>query len=469
MSDTETQLRATLRRLAGSSAPVPMPSDVPRRVRRRRVGATCVVATFVVATAVVVASVARLPDRDEGSVPANDPFRSVPASWPHVVLGSPDGALLSGTVDGHPFRLLAETDTDGGPCVRLDLPDARPRGSGIRTCRSDAEAPVPTMADLDIKVIRDDALGHLEANVGFVSDRTASLTVRSTDSSVAIPILPAPQGWNVQPFLFFPPPALDGWLDAQDAQRTVLADTLLCGSTPGVMGCRGAVEQLAEVPGSYAPPPIVLGTQPGDDWDYLRPIARPAPTGDSAVDVRYGGDVTPYVDREDPSPVIGQKIVVTYGTADGLTWGLSSYQTNGRWGSNDVGALALFFGHAASGSDPGQMDGGRVVSAEVPHGEAMSLGVDPRQGQGGSGFLVVFGWVSTEVDHVDIAMQDGWTQQVPVEHAGPVDMGWILAFVPSEAGTATPVTADGSTLQRAAICAPNGQAVPPSCPAWSEG
>jgi hypothetical protein len=48
-------------------------------------------------------------------------------------------------------------------------------------------------------------------------------------------------------------------------------------------------------------------------------------------------------------------------------------------------------------------------------------------------------------------------------------MGWILAFVPSEAGTATPVTADGSTLQRAAICAPNGQAVPPSCPAWSEG
>ncbi len=468
MNEVETRIREAVGRLAGPAIPLAMPPDVPRRVLRRRLSIVSGLASVVIALAVLTVAVVRLPDHADAPRPLANPYASLPADWPKVIVQPDDQALLAGTVDGIDFRLTAETDADGGPCLLLHLPLAAPSGKGLWTCRSDAESPVPTKADLDLNVIRDDALGDLEANVGFVSARTATLGVLIDGKEQPVPLLAVPEGWNVTPFLFFPPPNVDGWLDALGQDNAALAETQLCGSGRYQMGCFRVGGQIAAIPGSYTPPPDgSFGQPPGEEWTYLEPIVRPTVDGDIAVTQVYGGDFTPYVDLELPSPVIGKKIVVTYGKVGGDPFSLAIYQTNGKWGYNDVGQIELFWGRAWTDTDPGDYGGGSGLGAGMQQGEDLALLVDPRHASDGSRFQVVYGWTSLRVDHVEIRLEDGWTQRVSVSHAGPVDgLGWMMAFVPTAMGAVVPVTADGAELRRWPICVSSGAGEAPTCLTW---
>jgi hypothetical protein len=400
-------------------------------------------------------------------VPAANLSTQLPAGWPALTTTVPtDGALLTGGVQDIPFSLYADADANGGPCLRLEVAGS----STLRTCRDQADAPVPTLADLDLDVQRDPALGHLEANMGFVSVRTDVLSAFLDGTDHPLPILPAPDGWDVRPFLFFPPPNLDGWVDALGSGDKVLAETSLCGSLQVQMGCLRFVDQIAVIPGTYTPPPRDrFGSPPGEDWDYLDPIVEPVASGDTIVEPVYGVDAIPYVDLLMPSPVVGKKIVVTYGTVGGEEFSLAAFNTNGKYDTDRGGVLELSWGHAYTDTDPGSIDGGSSIGAGVPPGEELSLLLDPRQDENGTRYQALYGWTSMQVDHVEIRMEDGWTERVAVQHAGPVDgFGWVLAFIPRGLGAAVPVTAAGLELTWSPLCDGHSSEAP-TCPSWFHG
>jgi hypothetical protein len=219
---------------------------------------------------------------------------------------------------------------------------------------------------------------------------------------------------------------------------------------------------------SDAPTPsgaVRFGSPPGDGWAYLDPIVEPTWSGDSIVQPVYGVDATPYVDLESPSPVAGKKIVLTYGTVAGAEFSLAAYNTTGDAGSNGSGTLELFWGHAAMGADPGEYGGGSSLGAGLRSGEDLSLLLDARSPRSGAPFEVLYGWTSLKVDHLDIRMDDGWTQRVQVQRAGPVSgYGWVLAFIPKGLGAAVAVTAGGQALSSWPLCVGGGAGVAPTCP-----
>jgi hypothetical protein len=326
VNDLEEQLRGSLERLAGPVVARVAPEGIRARVRRRRIGVALVAACTSLALAGAAVAVIRRPVPSV-VVPTLNPYRSLPPGWPAVDTTEDPGAVVAGTVDGVAFRLTATTADGGDPCLHLLV-----HGERLGTlCGSTSDAPVPTRADLDLGVLRGGALGDLRAHLGFVSERTASLVAFYDGIDHPMPVFAEPDGWNVRPFLFFPPPRFDAWVDAVDDAGNPLAETSVCGSLHTQMGCIRLVDQVAVIPGRYTPPPPGrLGSPPGDSWEYLDPIVRAEPTGDRVVDIAWGGSFTPYVDREVPSPVSGKKIVVTYGRAGGLEFALAVYDTNGR-------------------------------------------------------------------------------------------------------------------------------------------
>jgi hypothetical protein len=463
VNDLEEQLRGSLERLAGPVVARVAPEGIRARVRRRRIGVALVAACTSLALAGAAVAVIRRPVPPV-VVPTN-PYASLPPDWPAVATTEDPGAVVAGTVDGIGFRLTATTADGGDPCLHL-LVDGQQLGT---LCRSTSDAPVPTRADLDLGVLRGGALGDLRAHLGFVSERTASLVAFYDGIDHPMPVFAEPDGWNVRPFLFFPPSRFDGWVDAIDGAGNPLAETSLCGSLNTQMGCIRLVDQVAVIPGRYTPPPPGrMGSPPGDSWEYLDPIVRAEPTGDRVVDIAWGGSFTPYVDLELPSPVSGKKIVVTYGRAGGLEFALAVYDTNGRYDSDGGSVAQLSWGHAYTESDLGEVLGVSSLEAGVPPGQDVSLVLAPRRAPDGTRFEFVYGWASDRVDHVEFRMQDGWTQRVPVEHAGPTDgYGWVIAFIPDELGAAVPVTSDGRELARWALCVDEQGA--PVCPSWSHG
>jgi hypothetical protein len=66
----------------------------------------------------------------------------------------------------------------------------------------------------------------------------------------------------------------------------------------------------------------------------------------------------------------------------------------------------------------------------------------------GARFRELFGAVSGRVAYVEVELESGWTQRVPVLRAPQVPAaGFVLAFVPVQRGVAIPVTHEGERLE----------------------
>ena len=86
-------------------------------------------------------------------------------------------------------------------------------------------------------------------NYGFLSSRVDHLILRLDDgSTVQIPVLESPPGWDgVQAFLFFPPNGTDGTLIAYSKDGMELASAQICKYSQVSGGCGGVVKQLAPI------------------------------------------------------------------------------------------------------------------------------------------------------------------------------------------------------------------------------
>ena len=277
MTDMEAQVRDSLQRIAGEPRVQTMPPGTTRRIRRRQARVTTGIVALAVAALIAGAGLmqtlphaAAPPGRPaEGRGLASDPLEAVPADWPQIRVADPSSAYVnrddyrhvdgekhvisSGTVSGSEFSFVGWT-ADGGPCghgASLEL--AGPASPGERAatavstrgCQDDGDALVPDGADLELWGQGEGSLPELEASFGFVSQRVARLEVTLSDGySVEIPIMEGLPGWNVSPFLVFPPQGVTEDLVAYDAQGRALARAPLCRNDGISNTCRNPVEQL---------------------------------------------------------------------------------------------------------------------------------------------------------------------------------------------------------------------------------
>jgi len=296
MDTLETRIREALDRSVGAPPQRSMPPGTRSRVRRRQ--ARWVVGIVVVAVGAVFGGLTALKaipgggggaPGEGGTFVPNHPLEFVPEGWPTVRIGDPaDGYTLpsevagaagpvrviaSGTVDGHGFSFQSYVGDPragtSGPCLgfagpgldRFASPDPQPPGAvgGISSSTCATDQGVPQSLDMYRTSQQDtDQAPGTAPNYGFLSARVDRLGLRLDDgSTVDIPVLPSPPGWEgMQAFLFFPPVGSSGTLTAYAADGTELARAPMCSfSEDAAFGCGGGgtTTQLAPVPTPSAP------------------------------------------------------------------------------------------------------------------------------------------------------------------------------------------------------------------------
>jgi hypothetical protein len=474
MSRIEDRIREALAERAGSPPVATMPPSVQRRVRLRQVGLAAAlgsVAALAIAVALIAYGTALTPRPDPTSTfnPAADghtsPLEDVPPRWPAVDIHDPASAyvpslagetdvtegpvvLASGNVEGASFTLYAYTlgqGVEATPCLGFVgfAPAGEPTKSApdVGTCA--AALAVPQHQDVAFIGGGVSDVPGLEANFGFVSDRTDVVYVWGGGRLGMFPIhlLPRLDGWNVSPF-FFVPGRNAGPLEVDarvNGMVIPLAHADLCLPSDVSGTCRTEVQQELPVSSPVdVPVPLDLGSWP---------------------EVTDGGDFEPYVDHEanadgvvDPG-VVGEKTVIAYGTVQKAPWSLVAYKTGYPGAPGEVSPASDFFITGVGGSAgatlfdttpwaPNDLAAGRI------HGE------DDR-------FDSVDGIVSSRVDAVRLELSDGTVRDVTLI-PGPagVDARYFVVFIPHRApGRLVALDAAGQEVEQ--MCLRDMMGVPP--------
>jgi hypothetical protein len=468
MNDLELEVRAALRRHAGSIDVRSMPPRTGRSVRARQAGFVARIALVAAVGLIAAALVAVSLPHGSRLSPASDGFTSplehVPPGWPLVDVHDPRLAtvpvvddpalrsgpqvLVSGEVEGSAFTLVAWTDIAHGrdqACLGFaglaDPGEAVSAGPSTGYCTGERDG-VLQGADLALFGLQGSAPG-LMANFGFATDRVAEVWAAAGDQGFfQIPTIGGPSGWRATAFLFFPEPgsgSVEAYSEGGFSGGTALsrADVCAVGTVAGT--CRPSVDQLFPI--SSDPP---------------RGLEAPAPT--EWPEVTYGGAFTPYVDHEansagvvDPG-VIGQKVPVLWGTVQGVPWSLTAYDARGD-GAGPQGEPGPA-GQLFLGSDGAYGGSGLGLYGTTPW-QPNDLGLTGLVF--GSGPLTAYaGVVSSRVSRVELRLTDGAVRDVRLV-AGPagVDAGYFVVWTPNgTTGEIVALASDGSVVQSARLCAP---------------
>lgn len=279
MTNLETQLRESLRHIAGESGVRVMPPATLGRIRRRQAGVATGIAALVVVVLLGGTGLMRVMTREDNDGPVRpadgtqwyeESLGAVPEGWPQIRLSEPHDAYISeanskhvvgtkhviasGTVAGSAFSFVAWT-ANGGACgdgPSLELAGPAPIGKSpaaavatVGCASDDGPFPVPTGADLKVLGQGEGSLPELEASFGFVSGRVARLEVTMSDgAAIDIPILDGPGMWDVRTFLVFPPQGDSEDLVAYDREGRALARAPLCRNEGISNSCRNPTMQL---------------------------------------------------------------------------------------------------------------------------------------------------------------------------------------------------------------------------------
>ena len=284
MEGMETRMREALQRNIGTQPARPMPGGTRGRIRGRQVRWVTGVAVTGLAAAVAGLGLVRILPRHAPPAygPASgsmNPLERVPEGWPTVVIGDPaDGyrmpqevanssgpvrVIASGTVNGYGFSFQsfvgAGSTDESGPCLgfagpgldHFASPAPQPPDAvgGISSGTCAGAQGVPANKDMYLAGQIDTQTPGIAPNYGFLSSRVDHLVLRLDDgSTVQIPVLESPPGWDgVQAFLFFPPNGTDGTLIAYSKDGMELASAQICKYSQVSGGCGGVVKQLAPI------------------------------------------------------------------------------------------------------------------------------------------------------------------------------------------------------------------------------
>lgn len=470
MNDLEEQVRETLARHAGMPHSRPMPTGTARAVRVREAAFVGGVALVLVLSILATVAVFRtLPHGERGdSQVAGDgypsPLEDVPPGWPAVEISDPaqayipnlggdpdvlDGpvVLASGSVDGSAFTLYAYTQRRGDGITEclgfagFAAPaEAASTAPDVQTC---AYAPaVPEEGDLAFIGAGSAERPDLEANFGFVSRRVGRIYVWGGGDvgMFEVPILDGLEGWNVSPFLFVPstdagPIEVEG---GQSSQPLARADVCHASEVSGT--CRTEVQQL-----------VLVGVEVGGD--PLEPGAWP--------EVTIGGDFTPYVDHVVGADgaldagVVGEKVVIAYGTVQGIPWSLTAFDVRdgGGWTGNagpdgEPGpAGELFLGAG------GMFGGGGLALYGTTPWQANALGASGF-GFGAARLTAYAGVVSTRVERVEVHLADGEVRTVSlIDGPAGVEARYFVLWAPNDAaGRIVAFDAEGAEIDDQLMC-----------------
>jgi hypothetical protein len=459
MNRLEDEVRDVLAHHAGPSEVRRMPPSVVGRVRARE--ALFVGKVAVVAAVALLAGLLVLRSLPGGSRPdpADDGFTSpledVPPGWPTVDVGDAtlayvltleggsvvDGpfVIATGTVDGAPFSFYGWTDAEDGPCLGLLGPavdDEALRGAAPAVVCAGSPPAVPADSDLVLAGTGGFGAPGLGADFGFVSDRVRGLRAGvqiggpTEWTGLEVPLLERPEGWNVDPFLFFPPPG-EGAVEAWAAGDTLVAHADLC-AVGGATSCAPASVQ--DVPISADDPPRPVPPAPGR-WP----------------EVTFGGDFAPYVDHVIDengvldAEVVGEKVVVAYGTVQGVSWSLTAFNARGFDGSGEpVASGQIFLGSI------GQFGGSDLGPSSARPGDLEVSGI-------GFGQLPAYvGLVSSRVASVELRSADGEVRPIDLFDGPPgVDARYFVVWTPNGiAGRIVALDETGTMIGEKALCLP---------------
>jgi hypothetical protein len=162
--------------------------------------------------------------------------------------------------------------------------------------------------------------------------------------------------------------------------------------------------------------------------------------------VTLGGDVTPYIDHDGSLGIAGQKQVVAFGTANGIPWTITGFNTDGEGLYRTVGVCGdIEFGD-------GGTFGGAIVEGTPcgmnPYHTMVGETVDSDQLLGYASVL------SKDVAKVEIRLKDGANVEVPIL-PGPagIDANFFVFFTPGlTEGEAVSLDASGNVITTAKLC-----------------
>jgi hypothetical protein len=447
-----------------------MPKGTARSVRLRELAFAGGVAVAIVLMILATLTVFRtLPhgDRNNPHVAGDgyaSPLEDVPPGWPAVEVSDPafayipnlasdpdvlDGpvVLASGSVDGSAFTFYAFTARRGNrttECLGFAGFATPGESAGtapdVQTCAYDPA--VPENGDLALVGAGSAERPDLQANFGFVSRRVERIYVWGGEGlgMFEIPVLDGLEGWNASPYLFVP--SVDaGPIEVEGGQTSQpLARADVCHGSEISGSCRTDVQQL-----------VPVGTDV--DGRSLEPGAWP--------EVTTGGEFTPYVDHVMSADgvldagVVGEKVVIAYGTVQGIPWSLAAFNVRdgGGWTGNggpdgEPGpAGELFLG--AGGTFGG---GGLALYATTPW-QPDDLGVSGF-GFGAAGVSGYAGVMSTRVDRVEVHLTEGEVRTVPlVDGPAGVDARYFIVWTPNEAtGRIVAYDSEGAEIDDQVMC-----------------
>lgn len=446
MSRTEDRVREALHARAREPFERRMPAGTTLRVRSRQaVTATAVALVSTVSIVVIAITYGSLsgPHVDPMRIdPTADgytsPLEKVPPRWPVVDIHDPLDAIVPrsvrlatverprvlawGAVERVPFQLVGWNDAENGPCLAfVPIDGASGEPSLAITCAGASPGAVPSERDLRAAVTSVDRERHVYPTFGFVSERvqTAWAWGGLRQGMFEIPLLGAPARWEALPFILFPP--TDHPTIEVEGQAQQLARVEPCVPTNDSQSCQPVAEQL-----------VPIGTDPTARID-LAPGEWP--------DVTLGGDFTPYVDHVVESDgrldagVVGEKVVIAYGTVEGVPWSLTAFNVRdgGGWTGNagpdgqpgPAGELFLGAGGVFGG-------GGLALYATTPW-QPNDLGASGF-GFDAGGFIAYAGVVSPRVVNVEVRLIDGETRTIPlIDGPEGVDARYFILWVPDNA------------------------------------
>jgi hypothetical protein len=169
------------------------------------------------------------------------------------------------------------------------------------------------------------------------------------------------------------------------------------------------------------------------------PPRIPTPAPGAWPDVTYGGDFTPYIDHESDNGVVdpgltSPKLVVLYGTVQGVPWSETSYLKGGPCGDIFLGPY------------PGEYGGGTFCLT----GSLGMLGF----GFGSGPIAAYAGVVPDKVARVEIQLTSGETREVRLVPApGHVDAKYFIVWPPNGArGRIVAYGPSGKVLADADLC-----------------
>jgi hypothetical protein len=446
-----------------------MPAGTTLRVRSRQAVTATTVALVSAASIVVIAITYGLLSRphvdpmriDPTADGYTSPLERVPPRWPVVDIHDPRDAIVPrsvrsatvehphvlewGTVEGVAFQLVGWNDARNGPCLAFVPLDGLGGDDGLaRTCASATPGAVPSERDLRTAVSIVDPERHVYPALGFVSERVQTVWAWGglRQGMFEVPILDAPARWEVRPFIVFPP--TDHSTIEVEGQAHQLARGEACAPSGDRLSCQAVVEQS-----------VPIGTDPSARID-LGPGEWP--------EVTFGGDFTPYIDhvvdsagRLDPG-VVGEKVVIAYGTVEGVPWSLTAFNVVNAGG---------WKGSAGPDGEPGPAGELAIGSPGGGSGSAL-YGSTPWRPQHLSGGVLswdtvaaLHGVVSPRVASLRLEL-DGYAPRTLELIAGPpaVEASFYLLFMPQGlTGRIVALDADGSELEQ--MCLRDMMAVPP--------